>query len=470
MGHHTKMKRSIAALLTLWVACPFNSVYAVVGQAEDYDQFQRKDLEDFHDSVVNEEQRFQLQRSDELKKQLQMAELNSKSGKTGDKDIDESMEVLKSQLLQLPKRDRFRIELDGQYRFDSNPNRMSIYENEKSDSIFDVYEANLFDLSGRKTDLRFEVNTGRQWNVAFSDKDFSGVEERIRYRRKYFKKITHSVNSAISRQNQKTVEINSEKVRWDSQQTTAFNYAFSNKLSINTQFEAIHRYFSTKAFKRDSYWEASAAPSVFWNFTPKSRISAGYRLGTNRIRSKVGNANSHEIHLGYFGRVTRKSSISADLAVGHQTPKSTETDSINSYTIGLGYIWQMTPKTQIFTQIIRNVQNTTSNAIVNSDQVTKTDTHFTNESLSVSLNTRLNRKLSAVLTMTASHPKTSVQKGGDEDNETQQFEFPMSFTINYYLRRWVSLSLGYTFVYRLADEHPDEYRDHILQTAAHLSF
>ena len=131
--------------------------FAVVGQAERYDEFKEQDLKDFHDDLTKEETKAQLERADQMRETLKAREGETAKAKGLEREaLSREMETLKKELLQLPKRDRFRFEADGKYRYDSNIERRPIRE-EKGDSVFNAGSAALFDLSGRKTDLRFEV-------------------------------------------------------------------------------------------------------------------------------------------------------------------------------------------------------------------------------------------------------------------------------------------------------------------------
>ena len=449
---------------------------AVVGQAEEYDPFLQEALDEFHKSLALEERgRDRVQESIEA---LEQKEKELKGTKGEKKDtLTKEIENLKQQVLRIPKRKRFGFEVNGQQVYESNVERRTIHY-EKGDSIFDLNPTILFDLSGRKTDLRFDLAGGKQWNIRFPTKDFWEASERIRYRRKYFKKVSHSINSRIARHSSKTVEVNQTRVRWDSQQVNIFNFSLSRKFSLNNDTSLVHRQFTHENFDQDSSWQFTDAPSLFWNLTPKSRISAGYSFGTSRIRSKAGNANAHEVHLGYFGAVTRKSSISFDLAFSHQTPRSRETSKSNTYKTGVGYIFQMTPKTQMTVQLIRSVQDSTSEVVSgsasgsasSSPQVVKTDAHFVNESLSISLNSRLTKKVTAIFTVNGSHFKNKVEKDGDENSESQQWNLPISLSFIYTLREWLTLNTGYTFAYRRGDAKAEEYRSHILKSAIRMVF
>lgn len=446
---------------------------AIVGQAERYDPFKQEDLDIFQQNLMNEEK--QRSGSSQMQKNFQDLAAAQREGEADGTGTDQELQDFQRELLTLPKRDRVRFEAQGAHTYDSNVIR-AVPRQEKDDSFFDTQGATLFDLSGKKTDLRFEVNGGKHWSVEFPEGDTWTAGERVRYRRRYFKKIQHSWQSAISRNSSKSVEINAQKVRWDSSQNSTYNYPLTKKFSINLDTNSNMRTFTQEAFDQDSSWEATAAPAVFFSATPKTRFSLGYNIGTNHIRTKSGDSNTHEIHAGYFGKITRKSSASIDLSYSHQTPKSLDTATTNTYTAGVGYIWQMTGKSQLTMQVIRSVQNTSSDLVSGSldgdggEIVTvKNDSHITNESFSMSLNSRLSSKLTATGTMNFTHSNTSVLKDGNKENESTQYNFPTSLGFSYFLKRWATISFQYTFTYRTGYEKSDRYRDHLLVSTLRLS-
>jgi len=425
---------------------------------------------------VHEERRTQLELSDDVVTSLQKKreEMEASGGELREV-LEDEIEILKAQLLILPKRDRLGLELSGDAKYDSNISRR-IPRQEKGDSVLDARSSTLIDLSGKKTDFRFEFGWRKQWNIVFSEKDSWQVEERLRYRRKYFKKISHSSNSRISRHNSKTNEIDENKIRWDFINQMAMNYPFSRKLSLNLDTQSTKRLFRQEAFDQDSGWQATFAPSAFWTITPKSRVQAGYTFGASRTRVKSGDSNSHDIRLGYFGKVSGKSSISLDFAYQHQTPRSRDTAEVNSVTTGLGYIWQMTPKTQMTSQYTREFRNSTSDLVSGSvdgpNVTTKVDTHFVSDNISFSINSRLLKKLTAILTVSGLHTRTKTfnERNVEGDTETRQFSFPIDISLNYAIRRTIIWSMKYAFAFRTGNEKSDTSRAHTWRTSLRLIF
>lgn len=449
---------------------------AVVGEAERFDEFEEAALEEFQEALYNEEKLTELDEEEDYLEILNMKNEQLKNEEDADirKVLEEDLEALKSQLLQMPTRDKFQLEINGDYAYDSNISRQ-VPRSEKGDSVFNAGSTATFDLSGKKTDLRFELAAKRQWNIIFSEKDQLVLEERLRTRRKFFSRLNTSVNSRAARTNTKTIEIDNNKIRYDLNNQMSFNFPFSKKLSLNASFASVKRLFPQEAFDQDSGWQVTASPSAFWSITPKSRVSLGYSFGASRSRIKSGDTNSHDVNIGYFGKITRKSSASINLAYAKQVPRSTDTAESRTITIGAGTLWQMSPKTQISVQYIRALQNSTSELasgeVDGTNTVTRVDTHFKNENFSVSFNSRLKRKLSAVLTAAITHTRNKTFSDAVDDSvETRQFSFPLSAAVTYTVRKWMHLNFSYAFNFRTGNEKFDTSRAHTWRAAMRLIF
>ena len=403
----------------------------------------------------------QLNRSLEMQKELQQAAAFE------NEEAKQELRDLKK-LLELPKRDRVRVEVEGQYQFDTNVLR-KVPRREKDDSLFDTKPTVLFDLSRRKMDLRFEVNGSKHWSVEFPEGQSWSLEERLRYRRKYLKKISHTIQSRISRNSTFSTQTHKAKVQWNSAQMTAINYPFSPKLSLNVEGTANNHYLTQEVFDQDTSEDFKLSPSGFWNLTPKTRVSFGYGFGGSRVHTKTGNANTHDVRVGYFGKITTKSSASLDLSYTRTTPKSNGTAFSNGLTAGLGYIWQMTGKTQLTAQVTESLQNSTSK-VDDAVTPTKSVTYTTNENYALSLNSRLNKKLSSVLNWSMARSFTTTLKNKGREGQTIQWTFPASLTLTYIINRWMTVIAGYTFTYKTGYEKPDRSRDHLWQFSTRLAF
>lgn len=469
----------------LWVVAvflpfvlPSRTLEAVVGEPkETYPEIQRQDLEEFHSQLTREETaEEEVALGEDFMEVLRtkQAALRTESDPEVKEVLQAEIDLLKDQLLQLPKRDRISFELTGDYSYDSNIQRL-LPRFEKGDSVFETGQITVFDLSGRKTDLRSELGLKKQWNIHFSEKDFWQFEERLRYRRKYLGKLTQSANSRASRNSEKTIELDENKIRWDIVNQTAVNWAFSKKLSLNLDVEHNKRLFVQEAFDEDSTWQLRIAPSGFWHFTPKSRMNFGYKYGFASGRQDTDDFESHDFRIGYFGQITKKSSASIDISYSYQIPRSTtEADRTRDWTLGAGYIWQMTPKTQMTVEATRSLINSTSDlasgTTAEPTRVIREDQNVVSDNVSLSFNSELKRQITAVLTSTVSHVRQKTLNDGIKESETRQFTFPISLGVIYKLSKWVTFNIRYTFSFRTGDEHADTYRSHLWRANVRIVF
>jgi len=310
----------IIVIISGFILLPVTAL-AVVGNAEGFDRFTVEDLEDFHRFLLTEEKKYGEGKKN-LKKYEQLMERYRKLKEKGKSDVDqEQLKLLKKEILSPPDRDRIQIQLGGDYTYQMNVERSS--GQTKGDSIYTLRTNVNFDVSGRKTNLQLESFFGKEWNYRFSEKDFFEMGERIRFRRPYFKKTNQTIQLNATRNSSKTSEIDASKVRWDLTARKTLNIPITRRLAINGEADFTKRLFIQEAFDQDSEWQVVFSPSLFWNATPKVRFSAGYTYGASRIRTKTGDTNSHTLDLAYFGRVTRKSSLSFTFSRQHQTPRST---------------------------------------------------------------------------------------------------------------------------------------------------
>jgi hypothetical protein len=206
----TKYRLLILCLLFQMIVFKSPLAWGVVGQAERYDPFEAERIEEFQQNLVREESKNPLPAADTLDDLEQQLKLISNDPAAVGSDYELELQKMRQEMLKIPDRDRFRWGVENQYAYDSNIKRNTLRQ-EKGESLIDAQGFTEFDMGGKKTDLRFEVRAGRQWNIKYSENDFWDLEERIRYRRKYFKKLTHSVQSRLARHSEKTIEIDEKK-------------------------------------------------------------------------------------------------------------------------------------------------------------------------------------------------------------------------------------------------------------------
>ena len=455
--------------------------HAVVGKGEEFDRFTREALERFQEEQLAEEaaakkvktpEQTEGERKKAMTAQLMIEEkkaaLKNVSG-AEKKALKKELEQYQKELLQFPKKDRFRWGGDFNTTYDDNPARTNIHR-EKGDTTFQFNPFAQFDLGGRKTDLRFELRGGKQWHIKKPEQDLYNVEGNLRFGRKILPKTLLSLNDRLSRESTRTVNMDDPRIRWDNVHRAAFNYAFSPKLSINFETDYSRRDFPHENFDQDSDYQFRMDPNLFFQATPKSRYSLGYRFGISRIKTEVSDTNSHDIRIGYFGKITGKSSLSSDLAYSIQTPVSAQASQTNQLVSSLGYIWQMTPKTSFRALFSRSLQNAVSDT-VSSGELIQTKSHFTSNTLSLSVRFRVHRKVSTEFSFDGSHIKTKTVKTASDTARTQQITFPFQVAIDINVNRWMQLRLTYTYRHRIGDEmKTDEFRSHTWFAGTNVSF
>ena len=454
--------------------CLCGKGYAVVeSNAEKLDSFKEQDLIDFQKKLTAEEEKAQIMEADKALKSMDSLKRASKIATAqGDALSKTEIEELRKKLLNVQKKDRWRFGFDGDHSYNTN-NNGATPQQEKGDSQFNATANTEYNFGGKKTDMGLEVRGTKNWNIIASTNDTWQGEERLRSRRKFFKKTNVNANSRISRNASKTLEIDTNKVRWDGNNQMSTNFSFSRKLAVNLDLANSKRMFLQEAFDQDSGWQATANPSAFWNLTPKSRVSLGYGEGVSRNRLKAGNSDSKDVRIGYFGQVTRKSSASVDLGVAKQDSFKASSRS-TSVTLGTGYIWQTTAKVQTSVQVTRGFSNTTSESVSGGVEdtaaVTKSDNYAINDNFALSLNYRMASKVSLSLSGGISDSKAKAFTDGGLTSISHIMTFPASMGVNLSLTDWLTTSFTYSFSYKVGNEKTDLSRVHTFASTMGISF
>jgi len=461
-------------LFLLLVVCVSGRAYAVIEEnAEQLDPFKQQDLQEFHDKLTAEEEEAQMLEAEKtLKTMTRLGKASKKAEAQGEALSKSEIEELRKKLLNVQKKDRWRFGLDGDHSYNSN-NNGATPQHEKGDSQFNATANTQYNFGGKKTDMGIEVRGTKNWNIIASENDTWQGEERLRSRRKFFKKTNVSMNSRIARNSSKTLEIETNKIRWDASNQMATNFAFSRKLALNLDLATSKRLFLQEAFDQDSGWQATGNPSAFWNLSPKSRVSLGYGAGVNRNRLKAGNSDSKDVRIGYFGQITRKSSASIDLGVSQQDSFKSDSRS-TSVTIGSGYIWQTTAKVQTSAQVTRGFSNTTSESVsgdtTDSAIVTKSDSYAINDNFALSLNYRMASKISLSMSSGISNTQTKSFVDDGLTSVAHIMTFPSSAGVNLSLTNWLTTNFTYSFSYKVGNEKTDLSRVHTIASSMNISF
>ena len=372
-----------------------------------------------------------------------------------EREVHKELESLKKNLLRHPKKKRLSLSWDSTMTYNDNVANKPIHKKEKGDTTFNLNPTMGYDLSGRKTDLRFEYRGGRTYNVKRPEGDSFNMEWNLRFGRKIFKKVTLSLNDRLTRQSVPTTQADTRKVSWANSHQAGLNYEFNRKLSFNLQATNSRTDFPHETFDQDASFSQDLSPDIVFQPTPKTRLTTGYTWGITRGKKETGDNTKHNFKLGYSGRLTRKSSLSANLGYNIQTPDSADGGGSYSLSTSVGDVWQVTPKLSHKINYSHTRGLSTSNAAVGST-FSFTKSLSVSDGLTLSSSFRLNRKISTELSSDLSHSRSKARtiSAGQVTSKTlsRTFTLPLQISLNYKLADWISLRISYTHRHQLGNE------------------
>jgi len=386
-----------------------------------------------------------------------------------EEELHKELVRLQKELLHFPKKDRFRFGGDFDMTYDNNPGRTRI-RTEEGDTAFRVEPFVAVDLSGRKTDFGVEYRGRRNYRVKVSEgSDLLSMEGRVRFGRKITDKINLALNDRLSRESQRNQAVQDKKIRWDNSHQAALNYELTPKISANLEVQYSRRDFPHEEFDQDTDEQLVLDPNLFFQATPKTRFSAGYRWRFSHIETGSTNATTHGVRGGYSGRVTGKSSVSADLIYAHKRPDSADAAKANTLTWNAGYIRQATPKTSLRILYSSSWERSVTNSVSGED-LSKSVSRSISDTLSLSLRSRIHRRITTEFSFDGSHSRTKTDKDADPKTESRLFTFPFQVAVDYTLAQWMRLRFAYTYRHRLGDERKtDEHRAHTWFVATNVA-
>ena len=386
------------------------------------------------------------------------------------KQLKEELDQLKRELLRFPKRDRLSFGGDFDITQDSNVFRRVI-RSEDSDTLFQMSPYAEFDLGGRQTDLRAEYRWNRQYNAKFSEgRDTLTQEWILRSGRKIAKKTTLSLNNRLGRQSVRDVSIHDgRQIRWDNSHRASLNHKLNRKLTLNFEADYSRRDFPHENFDQDGDWQLQLDPNVFFQITPKTRLTAGYRLILAQNKTKTNDNTKHEFRVGYTGQITGKSSLSLDFAQTFHDPDSAVVANSDTTVSSAGYIWQATPKTSIRLFYSNTYAHSVSDSVSGS-ALLKLTTRTSSDTLSTSVRFRLHRKINTEFSFDGSHSASRTQQTGAANTHSQTWTFPFQAAVDYQVLRWMRLRFAYTFRHQIGNERSDENRSHTWFFGTNLAF
>jgi hypothetical protein len=378
------------------------------------------------------------------------------------KALEEERQRFGRALLEGPRKDRLLLGGDFDMTYDSNPLRLPIHHVE-GDTLFRLRPFAQIDLSGKKSDVRLEVSVTREYHAKRSEDDAGlTLEGRFRFGRKITKRTLLSLNDRLSMRSERIENppMDDNSLSLENFHRQALNYAFSRKVSLNLESVYTRTDFQHEHFDQDQTISYRLEPSIFYQPTPKTRFSLGTVWGFDRVRTKTSDTNTVEVRFGYFGQLTPKSSVSADIAYGHQDPEAFEATKTDRIISTMGYVWQATRKTSIRLLYSHNYQTGTSD-LPGTSAFANTTTYDNSDTLSISLRFRPVRKISTELSFDGNHTRNLTHFNGTKSAERRLWLFPVQVAMDYQLARWVRLRLAYTYTYQVGDERKvDEFRAH----------
>ena len=391
-------------------------------------------------------------------------------------DMKQELKEIEKELLQFPKKDRIRMGGDFDFTYEDNVGRLPVHHDE-GETIFKLSPFAQLDLSGQRTELRLEYRTRHTYNVKRSEipgNDSFIQEGTVRVGRKILPHTLFSLNERLGRTSTRTAGHDNKKIQWDQSHRAALNYEMSKKFSISLDGSHSRTDFPNESFDENYTRSWTLNPGLFFQMTPKTRLSGNYALTYSRAQTKTSDNTKHEFRVGYFGQLTTKSSASLDVSLSHQVPDSADASRSNQIVWSGGYIWQATPKTSFRLLYSTTLSRATTDSLDTDGPLmftkTRTDTH--SDSLSFSTRWRIHRKITTDFSFDGAHSrnKTNVVEGDSATTKTRQWTLPFQVGLDVELVRWVRLRFTYTFRYRLGDERKtDEFRAHTFFGSANIA-
>jgi len=363
------------------------------------------------------------------------------------------------ELLRFPQKDRFKFGQDTHYTYDTNISRLQI-QREEGDSVFKINPFAQVNLSGQKTDLRFEYRWDRVYNAKIPASDTFNQEGTVRFARKILPKTDLSLNSRLNRSSVRSAGNDNKKIGWDNAHRTTFNYEYNPKLNLNFETNYLRTDFPDEKFDETSNYSFYLDPNFSLKLTSKSKMTLGYRWNFTRIPTESSDATTHEFRTGYSGRLTPKSTVSADFVYSLEDPDSAQASRSDQVRSSLGYVWQATKKTSLRTLYSNSFKHSLSDSVSGSNLLKKT-TRTASDTLSFSVRVKLHRKLSTEFSFNGSHSRTKTRETGADNTRSRTFTFPFQLAFDIDLAKWFRLRLAYTYRHRIGNEHKtDQHRAH----------
>lgn len=386
-----------------------------------------------------------------------------------DKALRQELERLQRELLKVPKRRRYRFGGDNEMTYDGNRDATRIGDNGKGETTFRIKPFLGYDLSGRKTDVKLEYGWSRIYGVKTESSDTLDQDVTLRFQRKLFKKTTLALNDRFSLKSQRSTSIEEKRLTWSQSHRQSLTHDLTRKLQIVLESDYSRTDNPHEEFDQDTNYTYAVSPTVFFQVTPKSRLSAAYRMSwTRTVGNEAGDTTTHQIRGTYSFRVTQKSSATFDLGYQIQSPDSAGATTSDQTLVGVAYIFQMTPKTSTRFNYSRTFQDSTADSVTT---LVQTGSETASDSLGLGLSLRPHRRVGLEFAFNGSHSRTKTSAGDATGSKTRSWTLPFQAAMNLSLAQWISFNVSYTYSHQLTDEKAtNEVRDHALVVTSNMNF
>ena len=371
----------------------------------------------------------------------------------------ENLKRYGKELLHRPKKRRIQFGYDTDMTYLTNRSGAAIHY-EKGNTGFRMTPSVFLDLGKKKTDIKLEYRWNRLYNNKTPESDNFGQELSLRTGRKIFRKTTLSFNDQLTRNSVRVAGHDNKKISFANSYRQSLSYPFNPKLSLNFETSHTSTVFTDENFDEQGSLDFQIDPNISFQMTPKTQLTAGYRLSNSRSHTESSDATNHIFRFGYSGKITPKSSVSADFSWTIQDPVSAQASNAKKYSASASYLWQLTPKTGLRMSYSNSFSHSISDS-VSVPALFKTVSYNNSDSWSLGVRFRVHRKINMELSFNPSHSHSTTKKTGDANTHSRTFTFPFQAGFDLELWKGIRLRLAYTYQHKIGNEmKTDENRTH----------
>ena len=405
---------------------------------------------------------------------LQAGETKETGTEAGSSQVQQEVPVedlkrYQKELLHRPKKRRIHVGYDTDMTYINNRSGAPIHY-EKGNTAFRINPSISLDLGKKKTDMKLEYRWNRLYNDKTPESDNFSQELSFRAGRKIFRKITLSLNDRLSRSSVRVAGFDDKKINFDNSHRQALSYDFNSKLTLNFETNYTSTVFPNENWDDQGTFDFQMSPNLAFQLTRKTRLTAGYQNSRPQSHPKTSDVTNHVFRMGYSGKITPKSSLSADFSWTIQDPTSATASNAKKYSTSASYLWQMTSKTSLRFSYSNSYSHSISDSVSGS-ALFKTVSYSNSDSWGSNVRFRLHRKINAELSFNPSHSHSTTKKTGNANTHSRSFTFPFQVGLDLDLRKGFRVRLTYTYQHKIGDEmKTDENRTHTWFVGTNLLF